>query len=480
MATDVQFHPPETGILRLNEFVGIATAAIPLANRADAEEVDWSDLNLQPHRSGVEQWGYDSADVFRTWREKPLGINLVIDQYLEEPSREVWHLHPDLIVALRLLQEGDSWYRPEEGWVEVLRMKRDADGKPVLLEIRAEFLADYLAARGMALYCSSYWERVSVASAKPPYSWPDDTFRENESRDRREARTVDAEYPDPKGSFSTRGALWRTEWVEAGETSVRVRGDKDPHAPTFALENDGTRATGDQLTGAMSWLYFQPTVVSTLLRYRGARLHWYTQETGGLGATGSTIHFGINTLGLITVYAKDIGTLPLWEQRLWSAHNVTPQGGVSRELFAAQMEVTPAATTAPEKELADALDAINAAFSALYNRPLLRDHESVPKLLRRAHRFQAAEADGLLELSKEITRLFAERIDVDAIIAQLSLSKEDRKIGSLKALEKLIAHRRSGDEARDMMAPMFGIYDLRLADAHLDRAKSQVVRSERG
>src|SRR5258708_6442450 len=89
------------------------------------------------------------------------------------------------------------------------------------------------------------------------------------------------------------------------------------------------------------------------------------------------------------------------------------------------------------------------------------------KLLRRAHRFQAAEADGLFELSKEMTRLFAERIDVDAIVAQLTLPKGDRKPGSLKELEKLVAHLRSDVEAQNMMAPLFGICDLRLADAHL-------------
>jgi hypothetical protein len=205
-------------------------------------------------------------------------------------------------------------------------------------------------------------------------------------------------------------------------------------------------------------------------------LDWYSQETGSLGATTSTVHFGINALGLITVYAKDIGSLQHWEQRLWSAHNVTPEGGVSRELFAAQMEVKPAATTAPERELAGALDGINAAFSGRYNQALLREHESVPKLLRRAHRFQAAEADGLRDLSKELTRLFAERIDVDALVAQLTLPKGDRKPGSLKALEKLVAHLRSDIEAQNMMAPMFGIYDLRLADAHLE---SSLVASGR-
>jgi hypothetical protein len=77
-------------------------------------------------------------------------------------------------------------------------------------------------------------------------------LREEENRDRREGRTCGAEYPDPEGSFWTRGALWRTEWVELGDGSVRVRGDKDPHVATFALKNDGTRATGDLLAGVMS------------------------------------------------------------------------------------------------------------------------------------------------------------------------------------------------------------------------------------
>jgi hypothetical protein len=85
----------------------------------------------------------------------------------------------------------------------------------------------------------------------------------------------------------------------------------------------------------MSWLYFDPTIVAALLRHRGGRLRWLTAETGGLGATSHGVHFGVNRLGLITVYAKDIGGLQAWEQRLWSAHNVTPDGGVSRELFAA-------------------------------------------------------------------------------------------------------------------------------------------------
>ena len=117
------------------------------------------------------------------------------------------------------------------------------------------------------------------------------------------------------------------------------------------------------------------------------------------------------------------------------------------------------------------MDALDVAFSSRYGARLLREHNSLQGLLRRAHRFIAAEPDGLLELSKELTRLFIERIDIDAITAALALPKTDKKPGSLKALEKLAAHHGSNAAARKMMAPLFGIYDLRLADAHIGSSK---------
>lgn len=465
---DVAIEPPEPGIVELREYTGIATAAIYDIHKAEGEKVTWSDLGVQAHRGGMEPWGYRASDLFYRWSDQPIGINLVIDQYLEDEHLHVWHLHPDLAVALRLLREGDRWFRPEEGWAEVARMKRDGEDQPILLEIRAEFLADYLSARGMALYCSSYYQRTTVTIDKPLYSWPDNAFAEVQGRDEREARVSEGSWPVPKDQYRTMGAMWRTEWVQPGKLSTRIRGDKAPYTTSFALENDGTRVSGDDLAGVSSWLYFDPTVVSTLMRHRGASLHWYSAETGGLGASTS-VHFGINRLGLITVFAKDIGALDAWEQRLWSAHNVTPEGGVSDELFAAQMEVAPASTVAPESQLGVALDEIDAAFNAKYGVPLLRDDAAVPGLLRKAHRFQAAEADGLLELSKEVTRLFMERVDVDAVLAPLALPKpkDGKKPGSNKALERLVGSLLSEADAKVMMSPLFGIYDLRLADAHL-------------
>lgn len=466
-ATETTIDPPAPTIVSLEEYTGIATAAIVDAHRGAAAKLGWSNgIGLDDHRAGVEAWGYKSADIFRDW-QTPLGINLVIDQFVEETRSVIWHLHPDLIVALGLVREEDRWFRPQEGWAEVVRLERDSEGKPTKIEIRAEHLRDYLAARGMALYCSSYRERVMVSSVRPVLPWAKGEFQEAVGDDRREGIITEADYPHPDDHFWSRGALWRTEWVEAGTVSIRVRGDDDPNISTFAIANDGSRVAATALGKSIDWLYFAPTVVFPLLRHRGARLRWFSRETGSLGATSDSVHFGLNNLGLITVFAKDIGQLAPWEQRIWSAHNVTPEGGVSAELFAAQMEVSPASTMAPEAGLEPAMASLDAAFSGKHGQPLLRDHDTVPTLLRRAHRFQAAETDGILELAKELTRLFAERVDVDAILAIVPLAKGEKKPGSLKALERLITHRRSEDEAKKTMAPLFGIMDLRIADAHL-------------
>jgi hypothetical protein len=52
-----------------------------------------------------------------------------------------------------------------------------------------------------------------------------------------------------------------------------------------------------------------------ILSVRGGNLQWYTAQTGAVGFLQSgRVHFGINTLGLINVYAKDIALLPDWLQ----------------------------------------------------------------------------------------------------------------------------------------------------------------------
>ena len=456
---------PGPGFSDASRYTGIATVAVFPGQETAAERMGWDDLDPSPHRSHPERDFYHSADLFRDSRsDEPIGLNLVIDQAVEGAAEDVWYLHPDLVVALGLVREGDVWFRPKEGWVEVVRLVRDGDNS-IAVEIRAEHLADYLVARGMKLYASSYVQRVVETDQKPSFSWPDDEYAVTEGRDERLAQIGLASGFSGGRGFRIQGALWRTEWF----ASPRVRGDKEVNAITFATGPIGERVTPQQARTGIDWLFFEPAVVNPLLRYRGGGLHWYSQETGGLGAADARLHFGVNAKGLITVFAKDIGNLQAWEQRIWAMHSVASDGGVAHELFEAQMMCRPATTLAPEPKLGPVLARLEEAFRIQFGEDLLRPNAQSNDLLSRCHRFRAAEADGLLALAKDLTRLFVERVDVAAVhraAAQCNVTlKKDWK--ALKSLEGLAAVRLGEPDARTLMAPWFGTYDLRLADAHL-------------
>jgi hypothetical protein len=115
---------------------------------------------------------------------------------------------------------------------------------------------------------------------------------------------------------------------------------------------------------------------------------------------GYSVHFGVNTLGLINVYAKDIALLPEWQQKVWSGYNVSPEGKISEELLASQMKADPANTHAPEEFLAKGLSRLNDLAKAKLGITIIRQHDQIPDLIAHAHRFRATDKEGLFALSR--------------------------------------------------------------------------------
>ncbi|MEO1110037.1 MAG: hypothetical protein AAFX90_19150, partial [Pseudomonadota bacterium] len=214
------------------------------------------------------------------------------------------------------------------------------------------------------------------------------------------------------------------------------------------------------------YLWFKPSVVPALLERRGSCLDWYTADTGGVSASPDTlVHFGLNRLGLVNTYAYDIARRPLWERKIWIAHNCRPDGGVSEELMKAQMECSVAETHSPEKLLPEAIEWLEANFRDKFGLPLFRAHHETETLLKTNHRFRALDEAGLRSLAKDVVKVTIERINKKSILK--ALSESESKLGTLKLLEQLIAKFTSDDYAKQRMAPLFGLYDLRSADAHL-------------
>lgn len=499
-----------------SEYFGAGTLAVPVDKKSEAEKLGWMDVGISHNHFGcVQDEEYIPSHIYKDYGGKFTGEHLVLDQDINSIEINEWHLSQDLVTTLGLKREGDVWVRPNEGYIEVTKLHRREDGYPYQLEIRAAHLRDYLCAREMALYITSFRSRIEIVEDVAHITWTENPIIENDEMDRWEGRVseihkggepfgakiavfhvartdVDPEEDVPAFEFPTddnieskswtaehhgrklyrvEGELWRNEWIEPASTSPLVREDEIPPTVSFIIDAEGNQVDRTVLVDASRWLWFQPDVIMALAHRRGGSLSWYTKDTGRVACSPDyNVDFGVNTLGLVNVYAKDIGLLPDWQQKIWAGHNITPDGKVSEELLASQMKAKPANTQAPEAFLEEKLNLVNEVSREKLGISIFKNHDSIPKLLKIAHRFRAVDKEGLYALAKDIARLTAESIDTSAVQKIVSPPK-GVKWGSLKSLENLIASKINPKHARSMLGPLVGAYELRHGDTHLPGAE---------
>lgn len=496
----------------VSEYFGCGSVAFPPEQREAAESLGWSDIGIsrsvRPY--AYEDGHYSSIEQYQYNDKEPIGAQLVFEHPQPVVGGTLWILNPDLVVALHLIKDGKNWVRPEENFVVVAREVLDDEAHHQLIEIKREFLIDYLAARNLSLRLSYYRQRVEnvaslegtayanledrqeqrdggrfellIRSLNDVYGgswasfrvWRTDVDEEEDAPVMGPERDDNTAFESSRGNRSgyegvrVEGEFWRDEWIEHQGRSVRVRGDTDQNLPQFIVETDGTRMASVDLDNEDigRWLWFRSSVVNELLALRGFSLGWYTEETGGIRSTsGYVTHFGINSSDLITVYAYDIARLAAWEQHIWAAHNVVPDGKVSSELLAAQVRVQPASTHAVEDLLLKSMRMLEAGFRQRLNVSLYTHDIVDDTVIQHVSRFASKDQASLLRLAKELVRVFSDRLDVREL-RKLSTHAEKDKFGSNKLLQDVLAQKVGVDKARLVFSAIAGAYDMRVGDAH--------------
>ena len=203
-----------------------------------------------------------------------------------------------------------------------------------------------------------------------------------------------------------------------------------------------------------------------LLSHRGFVLKWYTAETGCIRSTsGYATHFGINTADLVTVYAYDIARLAAWEQHLWAAHNVAPDGKVSVELLSSQVKAQVASTHAVEELLFVSMRMLEQGFRKRFDVNLFNHDIDDEAVMQQVTRFLCRDLASLLRLAKEMIRVGSDCLNVREL-RKLSTHADRDKLGSNKLLQDILANDVGEDKARLVLGPIVGAYELRLGDAH--------------
>lgn len=488
------------------EFYGLGSLLVPFAEKENAQKLNWDILGIsRGQESYFDKGTYYQCDEFKDYGIT--GVHPVIQQDL--PGQREWHVHQDLIISLRLKREKDVWVCPDEGYIEVIKLSRTANGSPCFVEIRAEFLKDYLNARDMSLRTTWYRSRREVSVDGSHIKWTskeeklsDGLWTGNKSEIHKGGMSIGADMAVlhvsrtdvdsgsdiPKmgkatnESFNTerrilkakgeqycfiQGQLWRNEWIDKGDLSPRIKRDETPPVAFFTTDSNGKSESKETLLDGGRWLWFKPEVILALANRRGGGLSWYSSETAEVCLCNRKIHFGINDIGLINVYAKDIAYLPDWQQKIWAGYNLIPDGGLSLELQMSQVNARPATTQSPEEFLRIGILKLNDVFKQKFGVPLFKEHESFQDVLENTTRFRSLNEAGLLALAKDLARLTVDSIDVTFLHKNIELDKNARPPGSIKSLEKFLSKGIEAAKARSILTPLAGIYELRLGDAHL-------------
>ena len=514
---DVQGQVRDTEVGYVSEFFGCGSVAFPPEHREVAERLSWSDIGIghsarpyaykDGHYSSIEQYQYNDKEA--------IGVELVFEHRQPVVGGTLWILNPDLVVALHLIKEGKNWVRPEENFVVVAREVLDEKGNHRLIEIKREFLIDYLSARNLSLRLSYYRQRVAIVAAlegseyanleniegqrdggrfellirslKDVYggswasfrSWRTDVDADEDAPVMGPENNDNTAFESSKGhqngyeGVRIEGEFLRDEWIEHQGQSVRVRGDEDKTRPQFIVETDGMRMASADLDDedVGRWLWFRNSVVSDLLNHRGFSLRWYTAETGGINSTsGYVTHFGINSSDLITVYAYDVARLDAWEQHIWAAHNAVPDGKVANELLAAQVRTQPASTHAVEELLFKSMRMLEAGFRQKYGISLFTHEIDDEAVMQQVSRFASKDKTTLLRLAKELIRVFSDRLNIREL-RDLSTHTEKKDLGSNKLLQDVLTQKVGIDKARKIFGAIAGVYDMRVGDAHPTSSK---------
>jgi hypothetical protein len=192
-----------------------------------------------------------------------------------------------------------------------------------------------------------------------------------------------------------------------------------------------------------------------------------SKEMGDLGIGSHKVHFGVNELGLVTVFGKDVSLLPYWFQKILFPHNVTPEGGIGEELYMTQVRAWFVDSESPEKSVIESLLRLNSIAEKHHGSALLKDLPSQAELSRIAHRFYTGSLDEVCLMAKELNKIVVERLNrefLDSLLSEKQLAAA-KGFGSIKRLALILDG--LGQDGRAVTRPLVGIYDLRQGDAHI-------------
>lgn len=352
--------------------------------------------------------------------------------------------------------------------------------------VQRSYLRDFLAAIGCALVVASTSDRF--ANSPDAKELPDDNFdshliddriflsmrvhspnppHEHWWQARSTLKRVQILYPFDKPQFE------RSPWHFYGKIQ-----DSSDQTPRFVCDSDGNKVplTASEPIGQYGFLFFRPEVLDRFLRVEGywVRFHMRTWGFAAVPGSHSGIQLGINEIGLVSAFWKDLADLTIKEQSYWASFSCIPEGRVCHEMFETIVQQNPPFSPSVPELFETAREKFSRSFEVKFKIAIFSEHSPNERELQRLSVGPLHQGfDEVLDLSKLLYGWLIETMSLETLRKAIGkpVNKEFRQIRLLEEL--LVSLGKTPIEARKLTAPLAALNELRVSAAHIGSSKLQ-------
>lgn len=351
------------------------------------------------------------------------------------------------------------------------------------LEVKAEFLKDYLKQRGCALVLA-YFQSRDVRETQEDISLPDDDREDFTVLGGNAVRGVRRNQPGYELHWF---CPIRADGIPYGreerlqedrenlkfETKQSYRFSKEEAVNEEGFQEAGYRrpAIGaEDLEEAISffgWTYFEPEVLEKYKNdSRGSVSEWSRQGLQVNWLDKMKLRAYRNDEDLILIIVDDLAKIPDEELSHWYHYNTSPAGEIPEEMITNYIEADWVDSESPSDAVINAVTELNEAFEAKYGVRLYRetgDEIDADRMLS----LPRNEKHELLNVMSEAHQVIVENLDRGNLESQLPDNVLSDVEGKKSALFEFVRYLSDTSTAAEILNPINAVHDFRKEDSHM-------------
>lgn len=443
---------------------------------------------------------YLKVDELCIYDESMKGEHFVFKRTHPFTNQTELHISYDFISTLGLYKKDENYVDPMKNDEIVVKCSVDNDNYSI--EIRKEYLLDYLSARNLNLLQEFYEQRIFHTDANlmiseerielPCFQFNKQVIMPEENQDE-EWMLFDAFYSEnneevpifnPAEANLKQAAVtiarpklykYQTEFrkfylLPNNGVSTIIRHDPENQEFFYYVDNNNKKIFTTEIQKQVRFLWFKPEVVKNFLKEKYVSISWLCKDVFRIRLNNDMILAGINPIGLITVYAGDILKLPVYSQSKWNSFNCTPDGGVCSELLQIEAYDKVPSTISPEINIKKGIYYLDKIYKQKYGDNLFKTEIYSDDFSKLVNRLNAIDQSDCFNVCKNFNNFITERISNDVLKKQTSTLNKDSKV--LKRLENIV--NTLNPENNNIIGPLFVAYDMRIKDAHISDSDDQI------